>query len=177
VSDRGVILFDRPLRVHYGFIHLIPECLRDEEGSDDRYHDQTNGLCGAAHPGSLELLVGLHTGYIDVRVILADGPPPLGQWEDIVEVSLTSVATPVWFVAFDDGEEIDIPVGSYRVRWSASGMDADHLSDPSPDGATSPGRYELRLWPDVESRPDEILRVGSNHARYWHGTRRTAKPE
>jgi hypothetical protein len=63
--------------------------------SVDEYSDlglhfggQRNGLCGAAIPGNLLLLTGLHTGTVGLTVELHDDPPALDDsWEEIVEAS------------------------------------------------------------------------------------------
>lgn len=53
--------------VHYGFLFLAslddeqPELLQTRQG-------QQNGLCGAAVPGALSLVTGLHTGEVPVSV-------------------------------------------------------------------------------------------------------------
>lgn len=171
------ILFDRPLGVHYGFVRVYPEAELPEGDLGVEFRGQTNGLLGAGHPGQLFAVAGLHTGHINVRVVLRLDAPALGDWEDIVEASFTSGHSPLWFAAFDDGEEIDLPVGSYRARWSASGMDTDHVFDSPAYGTPAPGRYELCLWPEADARPDEILRVSSAAARYWHSEWGAGEPD
>ncbi|MFF8189124.1 hypothetical protein ACF044_17885 [Microbacterium sp. NPDC016588] len=164
------VLFDRPMHVHYGFIWLHPwERLQDLVDLDP-FDGQANGLCGAALPGILSMRTGLHTGAVPVRVVIVDDPPPLGDAEDIVEVSFRPTESVLCFAAFDDGEEISLPLRSYRARWSATAMEAGKEVDTVLEGEPAPDRYELCLWADDELRADEIIRQGSEIAAYWHST-------
>jgi len=164
------VIFDGPMHVHYGFIWLHPEERYDEFVSGRPFAGQVNGLCGAAIPGLLDLRTGLHTGSVPVRVILVDSEPPLGDAEDIVEVSFRPDQAVLWFGGFDDGDEITLPVMSYRARWSATAMDAGHDADTVLEDETAPDSYELCFWPDADARPDEVVRLGSKTASYWHST-------
>jgi hypothetical protein len=161
------VLFDGLLNVHYGYLNLRPE---DEAPSDLAlsFRTQTNGLLGAGEPEQLFLRVGLHTGAVPVRVVLADAAPPLGDWEEMVEAPYRLTMSGLWLTAFDDAVEIELEPGQYRARWSGSGMDEGHAQDTVLADETAPDRYELVLWPDTEGRPDEILRTTSEQATYWH---------
>lgn len=127
------------------------------------FMDQVNGLCGAAAAGALFLITGTHTGWIPVRISLWNERPGLGDWEEVVEASLT----PAGGAAFAGWAEnpvarFDLPASSYRVRWNARGMDAGHAAEhPAPDS------YELMLWPAPPSA-DAILRRTAAQASYWH---------
>ncbi|MEW1707479.1 hypothetical protein AB0230_09585 [Microbacterium sp. NPDC089190] len=164
------VIFDGPMHVHYGFIWLHPEERYDEFVSGRPFAGQENGLCGAAIPGLLDLRTGLHTGSVPVRVVLADSEPPLGDAEDIVEVSYRPDQPVLWFGGFDGGDEITLPVDAYRARWSATAMDAGRDVDTVLEEETAPDSYELCFWPDAETHPDRIVRVGSKTAAYWHST-------
>jgi hypothetical protein len=97
-----------------------------------------------------------------------------GQWEDVVEVSITlseghKVALSTW--AGENTGTIDIPPGSYRLRVSAKGRDEGHAGEFA-EGTVDD--YLLQLW-TAPWQPDAILRTGSDDARYWHqevGSRR-----
>lgn len=164
------VLFDRLIGVHYGFVQIYAE--RDDWPEPEvPFQGQTNGLLGGAHNGFLTMTTGLHTGDVPVRVVLRDAEPPLGDWEDVVEVSFRPNAEDLWVTAFDDGEEIQLPVATYRARWSAINMDAgNNHGVPTPDDPTL-DRYELSLWPEEHPRPDAILRRTSQTAAYWHDAR------
>lgn len=164
------VIFDGPMHVHYGFIWLHPEERYDDFVSGRPFAEQVNGLCGAAIPGLLDLRTGLHTGSVPVRVVLVDSKPPLNDAEDIVEVSFRPDQSVLWFGGFEGGEEITLPLGTYRARWSVTAMDAGNEVDTVLDDETAPDSYELCFWPESELRADRIVRVGSKTAAYWHRT-------
>ncbi|WP_278102659.1 hypothetical protein AB0870_14685 [Microbacterium proteolyticum] len=164
------VIFDRPMHVHYGFIWLYPEGRFDELADLDPFQGQANGLCGAALPGILSMRTGLHTGAVPLRVVVVDEPPPLGDAEDIVGVSFRPTESVLMLVAFHDGEEISLPLRSYRARWSATAMQAGRDVDTVLEDEPAPDRYELCLWPDDDPRADAIIRQGSQTAAYWHST-------
>lgn len=166
------VLFDRLIGVHYGFVQLYAE-QDDWPEPGVPFQGQTNGLLGGAREGFLTMTTGLHTGDVPVRVILRDSAPPLGDWEEIVEVSFRPNAEVLWFAAFDDGDEIQLPVTTYRARWSAINMDDGHDHGvPTPEDPTL-DRYELTFWPEEHHRADAILRQTSGTAAYWHNERQS----
>lgn len=133
---------------------------------------QVNGLCGAAVPGVLSFITGLHTGLVPVRVErLAQQPPVVAEWEDVVEVSVTTTSAPMWLSTFDDAAEVALPAGQWRARFSASGMDAGAAADTRRDGEPVIDRYLLQLWPAPPER-DAVLRESSSRAAYWHSLAR-----
>ncbi|NKY38624.1 hypothetical protein HGA02_03525, partial [Cellulomonas septica] len=138
---------------------------------------QRNGLCGAAFPGALSFVVGLHTGSVPVRIELHDdAPPPDPDWEDVVEASVTPVeGEPYALTSFGAAEPLDLPTArSLRARWSAHGMDEAHQGGPE-DGEPPLDRYLLQLWP-APPAADEVVRCGSGMARYWHGVAERTPP-
>lgn len=169
-------LFDGELHVHYGFINVFPE--GGDPPSDLGRSGQVNGLCGAAEPGALSLITGLHTGAVPFRLEVHEAEPPPGdEWEDVVEASFTTTAVDFWLATFDDGHEFSLPrPGTYRARYSASGMDAANEQDSRMDGEPAFDRYLLQLWPGPAA-PDAVVREGSERARYWHGVARETPPE
>lgn len=162
------VIYDDMVHVHYGFMDLGPQYVIPEHQLQAR-GGQRNGLCGAALPGHLHLTTGLHTGEVPLRVEVHDGPPPLGeQWEDVVEVSFEPTDAQYALSTFDTSVQLDLPVpDTYRVRWSASGMDAAHHDGIPEDGGSAPDRYLLELWP-APWASDAIVRQTSEHAAYWH---------
>jgi hypothetical protein len=75
----------RALWVHYGQAYVVA----DSWGTDlaASFRGQVNGLCGAAAPGLLFLLTGLHTGHAGFTVdVCASRPAVDDSWEEIVEV-------------------------------------------------------------------------------------------
>lgn len=82
------VLFDGDVEVHYGFLALKPATAAADPAAGRA--GQLNGLCGAAEPGCLSMVTGLHTGGVPVRIEAHDEEPPVGaEWEEVVEVSCT----------------------------------------------------------------------------------------
>lgn len=129
---------------------------------------QVNGLCGAALPGVLSLVVALSVGLVPLRVeLLAIAPPVDAGWEEVVEASITNTRPDLARLTFDSLVELPpVPVGSYRVRDCASGMAEAHDMVRS-EGEHVMDRYLLQLWP-APPRPDAVLRQTSPVASYWH---------
>jgi hypothetical protein len=162
-----VVVFDGLVSTSYSQLTLTSGT-GDPASPDEAFVGQSNGLAGGAVDGALFLVVGTHTGSIPVRVVVHDAPPPLGDWEEIVEVGFAP-ASPVAFLsgwAEDPSARFDLTAPEYRARWSAAGMDAAH--DRVADETTPAlDRYELALWPEPAS-PDAIVRRTGPRAAYWH---------
>ena len=136
---------------------------------DATFIGQENGLCGVAFDGALFLVTGTHTGSIPVRVVVYDTAPPLGEWEEIVEAAFAPdtprAALMGW--ASDPSVYFELPAADYRVRWSASGMDAGKKQDVADAASPAPDRYELAFWPAPPS-PDAVVRQTGITATYWN---------
>lgn len=130
------VLFDGEISIQYRFAFVQPE--------DDEYHDefgidgQRNGLCGAGIPGVLSLTFGLHTGSVPIRIEALTAAPHVPSddaWDEVVEASFTAETTAYLVAAFEDFYSITLPAsGTYRVRYSASGMDAAAEADTRDEG-------------------------------------------
>jgi hypothetical protein len=161
-------IFAGQLQVHYGQAYV--ESANDQTlDLDDCFRGQTNGLCGAALPGTLFLLTGLHTGPVSFTLELLDAPPALDDsWEDIVEVSFLPTTPSVALTEWGGEHRCSIPLApiTYRVRYCARNMDrgkeVDTLVDEDPVDA-----YALFFWP-ADSAPDAMIRQTSGSAAYWH---------
>jgi hypothetical protein len=166
------MLFDGEIQVHYGFLFLQPGDLAPD--LRDAFGGQSNGLCGAAHPGVLAMVTGLHTGGVPVRIETHELAPPLDEsWEEIVEVSVTIDGQHYGLSAFDEFEELPaLEAGQYRARWHASGMEESRAVDTRMDGDEALDRYLLQLWPAAPAG-DVIIRQTSEIAAYWHGVARS----
>lgn len=130
---------------------------------------QSNGLCGAAAPEVLFLVTGLHTGPVGLTVNLSTVSPDLDQsWEEIVEVSVLVPHGAITLVEWsaEHGERMTLPPGEYRVRCSASAMQAANELDTNVTEQPV-DRYRLDLWP-APSAPDRIIKQTSEVAAYWH---------
>ena len=164
-----IVLYEGPWNVHYGQLYLETKLGQQAEDMSDHFADQANGLVGAAVPGALFLITGLHTGHIALRVELHESCPPIDDlWEDVVEASL-HIAPPAQLVEWSAASmhSLNIPEGNYRVRWSARGMDAGHDADTILADESHVDSYLLQLWLG-EPLPDVVIRQTSAQAKYWH---------
>ncbi|ROS23766.1 hypothetical protein [Cellulomonas sp. PhB150] len=171
------VLFDGPVRVHYGFLAFEPEEAPSSGFLLEARGGQANGLCGAAVPGCLSMVTGLHTGDVPVRVESHEEAPELGpDWQDVVEASFEVLVGDYAVTAFEDVHRVVTPQpGRYRARWSASGMDAGRAMDNPGDGQSAPDRYLLQLWPGPW-QPDVVVRQTSEAAAYWHEAAADTQP-
>lgn len=173
-EDAGVtVLLDADVHVHYGFLWLT--AAEDPLPEGDPRAGQENGLCGAAVPGALGMVTGLHTGTVPVRVEALDAPPPLDEaWEDVVEVSFRAPDRSCLLSAFEDFHQVLLPqTGDLRARWSARGMDAARDADTRLEDEPPLDAYLLQLWPAAPA-PGAVLRQTSAAAAYWHGVARSS---
>jgi len=145
----------------------------------DAFRGQSQGLVGARVSGALDLTPPVLWGDIAVRVELLGKRPEVGkEWEDVVEVSFTTPGGRVVMNSFEDfTRDFRLPAGTYRVRYSARGLDRARdaeYDDPYLAGNTLPGRHLFQFWP-AEAAPDKILRGESQtaaSARKYHTGRR-----
>ncbi|MCH8622338.1 hypothetical protein [Undibacterium sp. TS12] len=165
------IIFHGPLKVHFGQFYVLPTGSCGVE-LDDAFRGQANGLCGAAVPGSLFLITGLHTGEVEFTLEVLDAEPPIDdRWEEIVEVSLDVAELPVLLESWGGDVICETPVGKgcYRVRYCALAMDEGHES-LGEDGIVD--FYRLSVWPSPKTG-DVVVKQTSQSARYWHETVRS----
>ena len=169
------VLLDTDVHVHYGFLWLT--AAEDPLPEGDPRAGQENGLCGAAVPGALGMVTGLHTGAVPVRVEALDAAPPIDEeWEDVVEVSFRAPDRACMLSAFEEFHELLLPdAGDLRARWSARGMDAARDADTRSADEPPLDAYLLQLWP-AEPAPGVVLRQTSAAAAYWHGVARRSAP-
>ena len=172
-------LFSGEIYVHYGQAYVESE---PDTGLDlhDALAGQQNGLCGAATPGGLFLITGLHTGDVGFTVELHPRQPPTDEaWEEIVEVSFTPASSQTFLVQWS-GEAtwpLELEQIDHRVRYCASGMDAANEADTRLDDEPQLDRYLLQFWPAPQDR-DLIVKQTSQTASYWHkSARETPSPQ
>jgi hypothetical protein len=164
------VLVSGEVHVDYGQIYVES---RDDFGADlqECFAGQTNGLCGAAVPGYLFLITGLHTGYIGFTVELHEDRPPLDEaWEEVVEASFRPASPRTALVqwAGENSWDLGLDQIDYRVRYCASGMDQAHQAGTRLEGEMPLDRYLLQLWP-ARPEPGTVVKQTSGHAEYWHG--------
>ncbi len=158
----AVELFNGPVSISYNWWHFTTAPEYDIPGSvGDPYDGQVNGLCGTSLAPLLEVRTGLHTGSVGVEIRLEPARPAVDDaWEDIVEAPYFTDTPDIILSSFDGRmAELRIPLGHYRVRLSARGIDqADDTGEPVDS-------YQLLFWPDDTRRSDEIIKQTSSRAR------------
>ena len=164
------VLFDGQVHVHYGQMYVESDL--DRFGGDlaAAFTGQTNGLCGAAIPGSLFLITGLHTGNVGVTVEAHEAPPALDEaWEEVVEVSFRPQSGHVFLVEWGGGASwpLHLQTTDYRIRLSASGMQQAQVEDTRMDGEPQLDQYLLQFWP-AQAESDRIVKQTTEIAAYWH---------
>jgi len=143
---------------------------------DDSFRGQQNGLCGAAIPGTLCLLTGLHTGHVGLTVEVHDAEPSLDDsWEDIVEASFRPVGdTTLAGLDSSDWWRLDLDAIDYRVRYCGRAIDAGHRSERQPDDPPV-DHYLVQFWP-APPEPDQVLKATSTLAQDLHDRTRRMRP-
>ncbi|WP_328634876.1 hypothetical protein [Streptomyces sp. NBC_00356] len=165
------------VHVSYGQIYVVSEH-EDQPDLDETFAGQASGLCGAAVPGFLWLVTGLHTGDVGFTVEVHDREPPVDPvWEDIVEVSFRPLSGDSCLQQWAGERDwlLGLEETDYRVRYSGRGMDRGHELDTRVEGDVA-DHYLLQFWP-ATPQPDGIVRQTSQIAAYWHGVARETPPE
>jgi hypothetical protein len=166
-----VIAFEGVVRTDYGQFDLVWSDDGGFDGNFDRFFDgQVNGLVGASDPCGIYFVLARRSGGSRVRIAIHDVAPPMpsAYYEDVVEVSATIPpdARVNWMSWANEsqGTVAIEPAADYRVRVSAHGRDAGRDGEFAPDVVDE---YRIDLWPATVG-PDEIIRIGSEDAAYWH---------
>lgn len=165
------LLLHTTVMTDYGQFDLVWGDGYGFEGSWQPYFTgQVNGLVGVG-PEGVYVKLARRSGGSMMTIALHDGAPgdPSPEWEDVVEVSTSipdgaAVRWQSW--AGESSGALAVPSGTHRVRVSARGRDAGR-ADEWAEGAVD--FYQIDVWPAPPS-PDEITRIGSEDAAYWHRT-------
>ncbi|WP_409467438.1 hypothetical protein [Streptomyces sp. HC307] len=166
------------VHVHYGQVYVESDPESANPDLSEAFAGQSGGLCGAAVPGVLWLITGLHTGNVGFVVEVHDEAPPLDPvWEDVVEVSFRPVSERTSLVqwAGEAAWDLDLARTDYRVRYCARGMDEGRELDTRVAGEPQADSYLLQFWP-AQPRPDRVVRQTSRNAAYWHRYARELPP-
>jgi hypothetical protein len=165
------------VHVHYGQIYVVSGPGGLAPGLQEAFGGQRGGLCGAATPGALFLMTGLHTGRIGFTVEVHEQAPPLDpEWEDVVEASFRpeSADSALMEWAGQAAWELNLDEVDYRVRYCATGMDQARKQDTRGDEPQL-DRYLLQFWP-APPGPDAVLKQTSAIAAHWHDYARELPP-
>jgi hypothetical protein len=164
-------LFDDVVYTDYGQFDLVWSDAGGFDGDVDRFFSgQANGLVGAADPHGVYMNLARRSGGSRVQIVLLRGAPASVEEgvEDVVEVSVTVPpgSNPQWvtWAGQTSGALPGLRPGSYRMRVSAHGRDAGHQEEFAPGVVDE---YLVQLWLS-DPAPDELLRLGSEDAAYWH---------
>jgi len=162
------ILFEGDVFVQYGFVHL-DSGVGGLQTAEPRA-GQRNGLLGAAEPGLLVVSTGMHTGFVPFRVEAHPAAPPVDtSYDEIVEASCDLRGPAVSLSTFDWATSFVVTQGGpHRVRLSARDFEAGREQDRYELHEPVRDSYLIQLWPAAPA-PDEVIRVSSAEAAYWHG--------
>jgi hypothetical protein len=164
----AVVLYSGELDVCYAQFYVVTAGADQWIDMKAAFAGQTNGLCGSGQSGRLFFVTGTHTGKVRVTVEYTTTRPDFeATWEEQVECSFEVKSGGPTVLADWEGEQshaLQLSPRIYRVRYSARGMLADWEANPNPHDLQC---YRIQLWPSP-SRPDEILRVNGECAKYWH---------
>ena len=169
-SNQVKKLFSGELAIEYGQFYVDFDRNDDYLDPGDAFADQNNGLCGAAQSGGLFLVTGIQNGIAQVIVELLESAPPLdSSFQDIVEASFEAPQAQLLLCewAHENTHQLDLPPGSYRVRYGVLGMDRDYGDDDDWESPVPGQRYLLQFWPG-QVTGDEIVTSDSEAGRYWH---------
>lgn len=165
-------LYSGTINVDYGQFYIDYDYDEDDEGliPPEVFDGQENGLCGSAFQGRLFFVVGPQFGAINIEVQLFSEEPPLDHsFEEIVEVS-TEISKKVMLCewGFEDTYPLNIPIDTYRVRYSIVGMDKEYDENEEEFEIPIAGqKYRIQFWP-CATRKDKVIKVSSKNAAYWH---------
>jgi len=166
------------LGVHYGQFYIeaavsdLPDNYVHESHAsiEDSFTNQKNGLCGATAKDKLFFVTGIHTGLIQISVVLYQAEPIIdNNNEDIVEVSFQVGEYPVslceW--AHEETHRLELAKGSYRLRYIINGMDKDHEDSDDLDLPVPGQEHILQFWLAPGAK-DSVIKQSSENAKYWH---------
>jgi hypothetical protein len=164
------VVTDGPFWLEYGQIYV--EGPDRFNGLQESFAGQRNGMCGAAVAGRLFLRTGLHTGKVELRVEVHERMPSVEyDAEDVVEASYLPSGDVLLTSLGHQRLPLELEHISYRVRYSAWGMDAGHQAGPPMDGEPLVDRYLLQFWP-ARPAPERVVKQTSRQAAYWHSVAR-----
>lgn len=166
-------LFSGNINIEYGQFYIdVPEFDDDEDDSlepEVAFEGQQNGLCGASQEGKLFFVAGIQNGVIEIKINLHSSEPEIDQsYDEIVQVPFRRLSKEVSLCEWgcEETYPLEIPKGSYQVRYSIVGMDKDYSDDSDWEAPIKGQKYIVQIWPsEVES--ENIVKYTSESAAYW----------
>ncbi|MGC9498442.1 hypothetical protein [Streptomyces sp. WG7] len=172
-------VYSGELHVSYGQFYVDSRPDEENPGPSPACAGQTNGLCGAAVPGHLFLVTGLHTGRVGLTVEVHGAAPPLDDgWEDVVEVSFRPASASTVVLPWGDGPlcALDLLPADHRVRYCGRGMDRGREEELAVlEGGAPVDHYLLQFWP-APPAADLVVRQTSRSAAHRHRHARGLPP-
>ncbi|GAA2262472.1 hypothetical protein GCM10010232_62610 [Streptomyces amakusaensis] len=164
-------LFKGEFSVACGQMYIDSRTSPDDSdtGLHECFMGQRAGLCGAAVPGYLFLLTGMHTGSVPLTVELHETEPPLDfdGSQDVVETPFQAASDGTLLIEWGGvGRSLGLRPGPYRVRYHCRGMDRANGVVRDEDEPVL-DEYLLQFWPCPPER-DRIVKRTSESAAYWH---------
>ena len=140
-------IFDGKLYVSYSQAYVYVDEEEEDFGDLAKFFlGQENGLCGGACANSLFLTTGLHTGDVNLTVDLCSSEPPADPtWEEVVETPFNLTESNLGLYNWEGELVVPIPlaIGTYRVRYSAKGMERGRDQDTILDDEQPVDSYSL----------------------------------
>jgi hypothetical protein len=124
--------------------------------------------------GCAMLITGLHTGHIDLTVVVAtEDPGPDLSYEDVVESDFQARTPDVAVVEWGGSGRHRLPLlptgpGNHRLRYHGRNLDLAHAGGVVMVDGPAVDTYLLQIW-SAPASPPAILKVTSRHAAYWQG--------
>lgn len=175
-----MLIYDGPLNVDYRQFYVVTDW--DTDRSPSSMLGQSNGLCGAAIAGHLDLRTATHSGRVALRVEqLNEEPPDDPAYEDVVEASFRPNSDHAYVQEWqgDTLAQLTVEPRWYRVRYACMGFEGAYGNEVQEDENSPPigsDRYLLQFWPEPTSRPDVVVRVSGDLVQEWHERARHEEP-
>lgn len=163
------VLFDEPWLVVEGVWFIGAD--GDNPSFDTGRIRQPTGLLDVENDDALLFHGPALYGKYGVRIAQHQRRPAVPDWcEDVVEVAYRVGEDPLVMGSFETfSAPMEVPVGDYRVRYCATGLDAarDETAEDEFDGEDYrlySSRHLIQLWQAAKA-PAEVVRIDSQFAR------------
>jgi hypothetical protein len=167
-------LFSGNINIEYGQFYIdAPDFDDDEEDylePESAFEGQENGICGVAQEGKMFFVVGPQNGIAEIKINLYSSEPEIDEsYEEIVQVPFKRLSKEVSLCEWgcEETYSLDIPEGSYQVRYSIIGMSKDYSDDSDWDAPIQGQKHFVQIWPS-EAANEKVIKVTSESAAYWH---------